>query len=354
MSAIGELLRRRRMWRSHARGDTVLPYPPLEVWIEPTNHCNLRCVKCPHSLGLKREKGLMDGALFRRVVDEVSRYAFTVSLHLGGESLIHKELPDFIRYAGAKGLRTVLHSNATLLTEARCRELLDTGLSLISFSIDGEDKETYEATDAGGDFEKTLAGVRLFLETKRALGRTRPLTVVQMLRESDAASFDPETSPLLALGADYLRLAQFHGWSGAFSHAEDAPVPDRPFEATRDDPGEYAPCHNLWYGIAVFWNGTVAPCCLDMEGEYPVGDLEHGTVLDAWNSEAVVALRRALVERRHEEMDLCRDCGYLWGKKPGSALAYARGLLKQALRLRAPALAGVLGGRRWGTHDWNG
>ena len=63
---------------------------------------------------------------------------------------------------------------------------------------------------------------------------------------------------------------------------------------------------------------------MDMEGEYPVGDVSRDSVLDLWNSDRVVDLRRALVEGRHEEMDLCRDCGYLWGKRAGSMLADAR------------------------------
>jgi radical SAM protein with 4Fe4S-binding SPASM domain len=356
------------MWAAHARGDTRLPYPPLEVWIEPTNHCNLRCVKCPHTVGLKRAKGFMEPAAFRRVVDEITPYAFTVSLHLGGESLLHRGFPDLVAYAAGRGLRTILHTNVTLLTESLSRRLVASGLDLISFSMDGEDGETYAAVDLGGNFGKCLENIRTFLRVRAESGRRRPLAVVQYLRVLPGMSPDPARSPLLALGADYLRVADAHAWSGAFAASSRDLVPVRPFEAVRDGRGRgptsgakaatdgdgYAPCHNLWYGIAVFWNGDVAPCCMDMEGEYPVGNLSTSRLLDLWNGDRIVSLRRAQVERRMDDLTLCRDCAYLWGKTPGSAWRDLRGRIKEELRLRAPALARRLGAKPYGIHDWNG
>ena len=335
------------MWRAHARGDVRLDYAPLEVWIEPTNHCNLRCVKCPHAVGLKRPKGFMEPELYRRLIDEIADYAFTVSLQFGGESLIHKQLPELVAYAAKKGLRTVLHTNATLLTPERSRELVRSGLSLISFSIDGEDAASYEAVDTGGKFDRALTGVREFIEARRELGSRTPFTVVQRL-SPEPDETQARTSALLDLGADYLKVAGFHGWAGAFSRDGQEQIPGRSAPAPRHDPADYAPCHNIWYGISVFWDGRVAPCCMDMEGEYPVGDIREHSLREIWNNERMVRLREALVQGRHEEENLCRDCTYLWGQAEGSAWADARGRMKQELRLRAPGVARLLGLRRWG------
>jgi len=339
------------MWRARARGDVRLNYPPLEVWIEPTNHCNLRCVKCPHAAGLKRPKGFMDGTLYRRLVDEISGYAFTVSLQFGGESLIHKELPDLVAYAAERKLRTVLHTNATMLTEERSRALVRSGLAVMSFSIDGEDPESYAAVDTGGTFDRAVEGVRTFMRVRRELGRRTPFTVVQKLVPEPDPD-DARRSALLDLGADYLKVAGFHGWAGAFSRDGKGLVPGGA-NADRSESTLYAPCTNIWSGISVFWDGRVAPCCMDMEGEYPVGDVRERPLLKIWNDERMVRLRRALVERRHEQEDLCRDCVYLWTGSRGSAWADLKGRLKQDMRVRAPALARGLGLRRWGVQRWN-
>jgi radical SAM protein with 4Fe4S-binding SPASM domain len=339
------------MWRAHARGDVRLDYAPLEVWIEPTNHCNLRCVKCPHALGLKRPKGFMDGDLYRRLIDEISAYAFTVSLQFGGESLIHKELPDLVAYAARRKLRTVLHTNATLLNEERSRALVRSGLAVISFSIDGEDPESYAAVDTGGKFDRAVDGVRTFMRARRELGRRTPFAVVQKLVPRPDPG-EAERSALLDLGADYLKVAGFHGWAGEFSREGRELVPGGAEDDERAS-ALYAPCTNIWSGISVFWDGRVAPCCMDMEGEYPVGDVREDPLLEIWNNERMTRLRRALVERRHEQEDLCRDCAYLWTGGGGSAWADLKGRLKQELRVRAPGAARALGWRRWGVQRWN-
>ena len=340
------------MRQAHAGGETKLLYPPMEVWIEPTNFCNLKCENCPHSVGLQRSKGFMEAELFSQLVDEISDYAFTVSLHLGGESLLHKGLPELIEYASSRGLRTVLHTNATLLTRDRCRSLVRSGLSLISFSIDGEDKATYEAMDAGGNYERTLDGVRTFMEEKKiAPGRT-PFTVIQMLEGPSDQQRVEAPHTLLALGADYVRLAEFHSWSGEFSHDAKGGAAQK-FKELQAVKDEYGPCHNLWYGMAVLWDGSVSPCCMDMEGDYPVGNVKQSSLLSLWNNEPMVNLRKIQVEGRYKESDLCRDCAYLWGKTPGSMAKDARGIVKQTIRERMPQVANAFGVRRWGVRGWN-
>jgi len=294
----------------------------------------------------------MERDLFTRIVDEIADFAFTVSLHLGGESLIHKELPTLIDYAASRGLRTVLHTNATLLTPERCRDLVRSGLSLISFSIDGEDKESYEAVNAGANYERTMAGVATFMEEVRAAPGRTPVTVVEMLEDSPGSRAGRAPATLLDLGVDYVQIAGFHSWSGEFSHEANG-VPSREFETLRDAGDAYAPCHNLWYGMAVLWDGSVSPCCMDMEGDYPVGNVAESSVLDLWNHERMVSLRQMQVEGRYKESDLCRDCAYLWGKSSGTTMGDARGMLKQALKERFPGVARALGMRRWGVRDWN-
>ncbi len=84
-----------------------------------------------------------------------------------------------------------------------------------------------------------------------------------------------------------------------------------------------------------------------------MGNVAESSVLELWNHDRMVALRRMQVEERHGESDLCRDCAYLWGKSPGTVLGDARGMLKQSIRERLPAVARALGMRRWGVRDWN-
>ena len=60
---------------------------PTHLQIEPTTHCNLRCLLCPVNTGLNRPTGRMDFEVFRKVVDEVGAYLFLYFSGTGGPSL---------------------------------------------------------------------------------------------------------------------------------------------------------------------------------------------------------------------------------------------------------------------------
>ncbi|MFQ5893440.1 MAG: hypothetical protein ACE5H5_03925, partial [Nitrospinota bacterium] len=78
-------------------GKEIAPWPPEIVKIETTNHCNAVCVYCPRD-AMTRPKGLIDEAIFRKLVDECAAEGVK-SLHLQnfGEPLLDKMLPDRIR-----------------------------------------------------------------------------------------------------------------------------------------------------------------------------------------------------------------------------------------------------------------
>ncbi|MDH4227968.1 MAG: radical SAM protein, partial [Deltaproteobacteria bacterium] len=74
--------------------------PPSELFIEPTSQCNLKCPMCPQSTGLTRKHGFMDMELFRKVIKDAAEIGIPkVSLFMGGESLLHKNIADMVREA---------------------------------------------------------------------------------------------------------------------------------------------------------------------------------------------------------------------------------------------------------------
>ena len=135
---------------------------PFAFQIEATNYCNLRCPMCPHDL-MEREVGYMSFDLFKRVIDEVRDYSTEVRLHNMGESLFHRQIDQLIDYAKANGIKTVLSSNASALTERAAIKILDAGLDELLISFDGASKETYEFLREGARYDKVLEKVEAFL-----------------------------------------------------------------------------------------------------------------------------------------------------------------------------------------------
>ncbi len=57
-----------------------------------------------------------------------------------------------------------------------------------------------------------------------------------------------------------------------------------------------------WWGITVYWNGDVAPCCL-YESDKALGNIHRQPVMDIWNGEQYQDLRRHMLSG-----EACRTC----------------------------------------------
>ena len=68
-------------------------------------------------------------------------------------------------------------------------------------------------------------------------------------------------------------------------------------------------CHGLRQQLAVLWDGTVVPCCLDGDGRMALGNLYTSSVEEILASPRAAAIREGFSRRQPSE-ELCRRCGY--------------------------------------------
>lgn len=289
----------------------VLGHTPREAWIEPTNHCNLRCVMCPQSRGIEAKKGFMDLGLYKKILDQLKKLKVQrINLFMGGESLLHKRFIDMLRLAGEAGVPVRLHTNATLLDgDAASRILECHALEEISFSFDGEDPGYYERVRVNADFGKTLGNIKRFLEIKKERRQKMPRVLIQVIKERTADGRPPTVSEEFkalfeGLPVDKFHPIRFHNFAGTLEAKGDVK-----YEINKKD---YKPCRHPWKSLCVVWDGEVVPCCVDVHKKLVLGDLNRQSVEEVWNGEPMVGLRRALVEGRYEEFEPCRDCDMFW------------------------------------------
>ena len=152
-------------------------YPdfPDHVYVELTNICNARCTICA-TPQMKRPRQIMSPELFRRIVDECGqRGARKILPFLHGESLLVPGVLDYFRYVRQAAPRTHLNltSNGSKLTSQITEEILQEDLidSLI-FSIDGGDKETFEAIRLNLNYDEVRNNVLGFIRRRNELGRS--------------------------------------------------------------------------------------------------------------------------------------------------------------------------------------
>ena len=144
-------------------------YFPLRIWIELSSRCNLSCRFCVNKNLPSHQRGDMDFSLYKKIIDEIAGKVHDVNLFHRGEPLLNKNIVPMIAYANKKGVRTRIHTNATLMNKELDRKMILAGLDLISFSFDGYVKEIYEKNRTGASFEKSLANIVDFLKVKKKL-----------------------------------------------------------------------------------------------------------------------------------------------------------------------------------------
>jgi len=279
-------------------------YPPYRLWVEPTSLCNLRCPMCPNKSLDESHRGLMEMDLFRDIIDQAAGFVHDINIHHRGESLLHPRLAEMIATAADRNIMVKLHTNATLLDEGKSRRLIQSGLGLISFSFDGLDAETYERYRKGADFGKTVENILRFLEIKKELGSTSPVTIFEMM---DLTEVDQRYS-LAGLAVfrrqfDDLPLDRFvvkkpHNFGGSVRLSPDGDSSLRPL----------TPCTFPWHSLVIFWDGRVVPCPQDFFGQLEVGNAREGRLRDLFNAPRMVSLRRNMLRREVSEEDPCARC----------------------------------------------
>jgi radical SAM protein with 4Fe4S-binding SPASM domain len=286
-----------------------LGYPPLELFIEPTSICNLRCPMCPQSTGLTREGGFMDMELYKKIIRQARELKiYKLSLFMGGESLLHKELPEMIRIADNLGINTRLHTNATALTGNISKELIRAGLKTISFSFDGETRERFEKIRVGADYDKVLSNIKGFLECKRESTGEDPYTIVQVIKDYDPKNPSAEISEKFknnfsGLPVNLFKPILLQSFAG---HLKDTDFDHIPYSSV------YTPCVQIWRRFVIGWDGRAIACCVDLNGENIVGDANKQSLMEIWNSDAFIQLRQQLIDEKYKDIRACRECDFLW------------------------------------------
>jgi MoaA/NifB/PqqE/SkfB family radical SAM enzyme len=271
---------------------------PRRVNVELTNHCNQRCPLCPR-LGFTRPLGFMARDVFDRVVAECARHPTRLWLHFLGEPLLHRDVVAMIRAAKAAGVAEVgLSTNAVALHGRLADALLDAGLDRLECSLDAADRDTYRAMRGRDHFPRVEENLRTFLARKRDLGRTRPVTSVQVMQTPAAAAQLPA---LVAAWRPFLGPSDFvmtivpAGFAGAI----DAPPADG---------RERTPCAWLFSSLMVLQDGTVTMCGADWDARAPLGNVRQETLAAIWHGATLSARRRAHLAGRFDATPVCGGC----------------------------------------------
>ncbi|SDT85563.1 radical SAM/SPASM domain-containing protein [Desulfobacula phenolica] len=307
---------------------TIVSNYPTYFYVEPTNHCNLRCIMCPNGRGMtKIQKGYMDFELYMRIIDQIKPFTSTVLLAVGGEPLLHPKFSQMVRYASKAGIKTMINTNATLLTKELSHQLLDANLDMISFAFDGHTKENYESARRGANFEETLGNILYFLKLKNKAKSKIPHCTLSMLMLDGKTEIDEEKKKFFGQFKgliNNIRLREVNSWGANLKE-------DTNF-ICRESKNVFNPCGRLWSMLCVKWDGVVVPCICNFNNEYQLGNLQTDNILDIWNGEHLVGLRQAMLKNSHQEISpICENCAITDSKTILGIPAGIRAILSDAV-----------------------
>jgi radical SAM protein with 4Fe4S-binding SPASM domain len=299
---------------------------PTHLMVEPSSHCNLSCRLCPITVGLDRPQGYMEFQTFKKLVDEVGEYIFTLLLWDWGEPFLNPAIYDMIAYAGQKGIKTISSTNGHLFAlRDYADNVVRSGLDSLIFAVDGITQATYERYRQGGKLELALEGVRRVVARKKALGSEKPLINFRFIVMRDNEHEIPQLKELArSLGVDALTLKTLNPCAQNPYATEQEAVKqrgllprDRHFWRFKEDERHARvrrarnPCKHLWYHPSIHWNGVVCSCTFDPQEKFPLGDLRQKSFREIWRDEPYRRFRRQF-RTGWNQVPLCRECTYAY------------------------------------------
>ncbi len=99
-----------------ASKDILDPRLQLVAW-EITRSCNLFCAHCRASANYGPYEGELSLEECYRLIDQILEVGKPILILTGGEPLLRHDVFEIAEYAANQGLRVVLGSNGTLITE---------------------------------------------------------------------------------------------------------------------------------------------------------------------------------------------------------------------------------------------
>lgn len=141
----------------------ILPHTLRMVAWEITRCCNLACLHCRASAENGPYEGEFSTDQCMGLLEDIAKFSKPVVILTGGEPYLRDDIFAIARYGDEKGLRMVLATNGTLVTDEIARETRKAGIKRISISLDGADAESHDSfRRVPGAFEGALSGIEAF------------------------------------------------------------------------------------------------------------------------------------------------------------------------------------------------
>ncbi len=255
---------------------------------------------------------MMDLDLFRKIIPQVSVLTEQVTLHLMGDPLVHPKLSQFIEICSEYQVPVFFVTNGVLMNSTNESLLLNPIIRQVNFSL-------HSFPDNYGDKDPTIYLQKIFKFTERAFVERPDLFINFRLWNLQEPS-----------GAQSKNLQILEKICTHFDFQFDHNIDVRKNKSVRiknrlhlhfdteftwpslDLPmlGNQGTCYGLSNHFGILADGTVVPCCLDKEGQIPLGHLDENSIESILNDSRAQEILKGFKNNKLVE-SLCQRCDYI-------------------------------------------
>lgn len=283
----------RQKW-SVCGANQVMSNTPLQLNVELTANCNLKCKMCYRGYDMDVRSGALSMEDVKRLASQAADLEIPSIWLSGGEPLIHPSIRAILKVFGdTKPLDFWLVSNGLLLDEEKSRSIVDSGMTWLSVSIDAANPNTYREI-RGAELEQVRKNVDGFLNIREKMNSRLPFLRVSFINmpenRGEEAGFIHEWSRKADI-IDFQTLANYHDLDSLDSDA----IASSDFLCT-------AP----FTLVSVIPNGDIIPCCNGFYSGNSNFNINNISLEEYWNSSYHQAFAQAIKEKKYSSE--CLKC----------------------------------------------
>ena len=263
---------------------------------------------CPHKK-MRREKIFMTDATFQTTVEKCRELApvnTQIFLHKEGEPLLDNKIASRVarvKKVLGEGNEVGLNTNAMLLSEKISEELINAGLDVIYFSVDGIDKNSYESIRLNLNYETVINNIEKFFHIRKQR-HSNIRVIMQMLTTTDFKECAEKFKSIWNRFPCEFYIKRMHSYLDGGHSSLTSKISARQLKN----------CEDPFKILVIYANGNIGLCCWDYDNEYNIGNIREDSLLNIYNNDKSNYLRKCLSEGNGSLINPCKRCARIFGE----------------------------------------
>mgnify|MGYP000846258295 FL=1 len=290
----------------------TIPFPKV-LRIEPASKCNFGCIHCPTGT-IEMARGVMSLELFEKIISEIKKnaeYIKVIVLYHGGEPFLNKNFFHMLKEIKKinKNIFVKTVSNGSVLTEKTIKQIVESELDLIEFSLDGQSARDSEKIRKKSKSEVIIKNIKELLNQKKILSQETPkvnICSTQFFENKSLVkdNISPETANWILDNFKTEQVSfknffamQWPSMTNQISNFDKVKV-----ENAKDKDN----CNHIEETLTIRSDGAVVPCCYDLTTELKMGNVMNESLQEIWDNSAYHNLRETISSKKY--ISICKNC----------------------------------------------